>query len=200
MAIRAGVVAVQGDVSENVEAVRRGLEALGAKGTVAEVRRGAAVRELDAIVLPGGESTTISKLIRSKGISGEILALARRGGAVLGTCAGAILLADEGDDQVAKTSTELLGLMEMSVDRNFFGRQRESFEAPVRLEPLGGEFSGVFIRAPAIRSVRGGCAAKGWLPDGTIVAAEQGNCVALAFHPELTRDTRVHEWFLRRVA
>lgn len=199
MAVKVGVVAVQGDVSENVEAVRRALAAMDVRGEVTEVRRGASVKELDAIILPGGESTTISKFIRTKGIFDEILALSRRGGAVLGTCAGAILLADEGDDQVAKTSTELFGLMSMSVDRNHFGRQRESFEAPVKMETLDRDFSGVFIRAPGIRTVRGECVARGWLKDGTIVAAEQESFVALAFHPELTKDTRVHEWFLKRV-
>lgn len=199
MVVRVGVVAVQGDVSENVEALRSALRSMSVAGDVIQVRRGPQVDALDAVVLPGGESTTISKLIVSRGIHARIVAMAERDGAVLGTCAGAILLADEGDEQVSKTGTGLLGLMRMSVDRNHFGRQRESFEAPVLLDPLERAFQGVFIRAPAIREVKEGCKAVGRLDDGTIVAAEQGNRVALAFHPELTKDTRVHEWFLRRV-
>ncbi len=114
---------------------------------------------------------------------------------ILGTCAGCILLAREGDDQVARTGTQLLGLMDMAVDRNAFGRQRESFEADIPVDFLDRPFHGVFIRAPAITRTWGNCAPLArW--DGRTVIARQGALVAAAFHPELSGDLRIHTWFL----
>jgi 5'-phosphate synthase pdxT subunit len=115
---------------------------------------------------------------------------------ILGTCAGLILLATGGDDEVRKTGQKLLGLMDTVVDRNAFGRQRESFEAPLDMPFIkGGPFNAVFIRAPAIVSAGEGVEVLAQL-EGRIVAARQGNILALAFHPELTDDTRIHEYFL----
>jgi 5'-phosphate synthase pdxT subunit len=191
-----GVVALQGDVSEHVEAVRRCMVHLGLEGDVVHVRRRGQVPRLDGLVIPGGESTTISRLMRSKGIDEEVVSFAREGGSVMGTCAGAILLAKEGDEQVRKTSTRLLFLMDMEVSRNAFGRQRESFEVGIEIEGFESPYPGVFIRAPAILRVRGECRAVGRYGK-RIVMATQGNLMALTFHPELTQDMRVHELFLK---
>lgn len=191
-----GVVALQGDVSEHVDAVRRCMAHLGLEGDAVHVRRRGLVQRLDGLVIPGGESTTISRLMRSKGIDDEVVSFAREGGSVMGTCAGAILLAKEGDEQVRKTSTRLLALMDMEVSRNAFGRQRESFEVGIEIDGLGSPYPGVFIRAPAILRVWGECRAVGRYGK-KIVMAIQGNLIALTFHPELTPDMRVHELFLK---
>ena len=114
---------------------------------------------------------------------------------VLGTCAGCILLAKEGDHQVSGTQTRLLGIMDMAVDRNAFGRQRESFEAEVTVSVLDRPFRGVFIRAPAITRTWGECTPIAKLGD-RIVLARQGHLVGSAFHPELSGDLRIHVWFL----
>lgn len=150
--------------------------------------------------MPGGESTTISKLLRTFDLHEELVRRARdEAFPILGTCAGMILLSTEGDGQVEKTDTRLLGLMEMSVNRNAFGRQRESFEAQLAIKGFDGPVPGVFIRAPAITRTWGSCEPLGNLGEH-IIAARQGNLLAFAFHPELTGDTRVHEAFLDVVA
>ena len=125
--MRVGVVGVQGDVSEHVDAVRRAMEEEGLSGDAVTVRRPLDLAKVDALTIPGGESTTISKLLVKFELFDGILRRAEEGMPILGTCAGCILLAKEGDDQVSKTDTRLLGLMDMAVDRNAFGRQRESF-------------------------------------------------------------------------
>jgi len=114
---------------------------------------------------------------------------------ILGTCAGCILLAKEGDSEVSKTETRLLGLMDMAVDRNAFGRQRESFESEIEVSVLDAPFRGVFIRAPEITRTWGRCVPIGTL-QGKTVLARQGHLVGAAFHPELSGDLRIHKWFL----
>jgi 5'-phosphate synthase pdxT subunit len=116
----------------------------------------------------------------------------------MGTCAGCVLLAKEGDAEVAKTGTRLLGLMDMAVDRNAFGRQRESFEAPLDINGMASPFPGVFIRGPVIRRVWNGCRAAAMHGD-RIVMARQDNLIALSFHPELSGDSRVHRMLLDMV-
>ena len=114
---------------------------------------------------------------------------------MMGTCAGCVLLAKEGDDEVERTDTKLLGLMDMGVDRNAFGRQRESFEAPLEIKGLDSPFPGVFIRGPVIRRVWGKCEVLSQYKD-KIVMARQDNLLALSFHPELSGNSRVHEMLL----
>ncbi len=196
--MRVGVVGVQGDVSEHVDAVRRAMEEEGLPGDAVTVRRPPDLAKVDALTIPGGESTTISKLLVKFELFDDIVRRAGEGMPILGTCAGCILLAKEGDDQVSKTETRLLGLMDMAVDRNAFGRQRESFEGNVEVTILDKPFHGVFIRAPEILRTWGGCAPIGKL-QGRIVLAQQGHLVAAAFHPELSGDLRIHRWFLRLV-
>ncbi len=193
--MRVAVVGVQGDVEEHVIAVKKALKKLGIRGEVIATRKYGVVSRSDAVIIPGGESTTISKLIFSDGIADEILELAESGKPVMGTCAGLILLSKYGDEQVEKTGTKLLGLMDIWIKRNAFGRQRESFQVELELKHIG-KFDAVFIRAPVIEKVGEGVEVLATFQD-YIVAARQKNVLGLAFHPELTGDTRVHEYFLR---
>ncbi len=193
--LRVAVVGVQGDVEEHVFATKRAMRNLGVEGEVIATRKRGVVAKSDAVILPGGESTTISKLIFREGIAEEILLAAEEGKQIMGTCAGLILLASEGDEQVAKTGTKLLRLMDISVRRNAFGRQRESFQCSLNFEGVG-EVPAVFIRAPAITRIGKDVKPLAHLNE-FVVAAQQKNILALAFHPELTEDTRIHEYFLR---
>ena len=193
--MRVGVVGVQGAVSEHVEAARRAIAESGFHGEAVAVRRPEDLAKADALVIPGGESTTISKLLVKFGLFDDIVRRAHEGMPILGTCAGCILLAKEGDNQVTKTETRLLGLMDMAVDRNAFGRQRESFEADVEVSVLDRPFRGVFIRAPEITRTWGRCTPIGNV-GGKIVLARQDALVGSAFHPELSGDLRIHKWFL----
>ena len=196
--MRVGVVGVQGDVSEHVDAMQRAIKEAGLAGEAVTVRRPPDLAKVDALTIPGGESTTISKLLVKFGLFDDIARRAHEGMPILGTCAGCILLAKEGDDQVSKTETKLLGLMDMAVDRNAFGRQRESFEGDITVSILDRPFHGVFIRAPEITRTWGACAPIGTL-QGKIVLAHQGSLVGAAFHPELSGDLRIHKWFLSLV-
>jgi pyridoxal 5'-phosphate synthase pdxT subunit len=189
--MKIGVIALQGNVEEHVEAMARIFD-----GEVVKIKHSGIVPSCDAIIIPGGESTTLCRLAWSEGIAQEIIERSKKGMPILGTCAGLILLAKKGDDEVQKTGQKLLGLMDTRVDRNAFGRQRESFEAALEMPFLGKKpFNAVFIRAPAIVSAGKGVETLATL-DNFIVAARQGNVLALAFHPELTDDSRIHEYFL----
>ncbi|WP_342305334.1 pyridoxal 5'-phosphate synthase glutaminase subunit PdxT [Methanolobus sp. ZRKC5] len=193
-----GVIAIQGDVSEHVEALERALMQRGKEAEIVSIKHMGTVPECDALILPGGESTTLGKLLIREGIADEIRDMKDAGKPIMGTCAGLILLATAGDEQVAKTHQHLLGLMDTKVNRNAFGRQRDSFEIELELPFLSSPYNAVFIRAPGI--VKSGNDVKVLAKiDDMIVAAEQGNVLALAFHPELTLDTRVHQYFLDKL-
>jgi 5'-phosphate synthase pdxT subunit len=174
------------------------LVSLGLKGSAVQVRRPPDLESVQALILPGGESTTIAKLLVKFGLFDRIITRAHEGMPIMGTCAGTILLAKEGDDQVSKTETKLLGLMDMAVDRNAFGRQRESFEADLTIDGLKTPFHAVFIRAPAITRVWGKCKALSRFED-KIMVARQDNLLALAFHPELTKDLRLHSLLVQMI-
>ncbi len=193
------MLAVQGAFQEHEAMLDRVLAGTSAGGVVRQVRTVEQARACDGFVLPGGESTTIDKLLRSGGLRGVLRERVGEGVPVLATCAGAILVSSGGDEQVRRTGTELLGLVDASVERNAFGRQRESFEASVEVPSLeGGGFPGVFIRAPAFDEVWG--RARPWARlGGQIVGVEQGPVLALAFHPELSGNPRVHAFFVDRV-
>ena len=189
--VRVGVLALQGDVEEHLQMI----EKCGAEPV--RVREAKHAEMVDTLIIPGGESTTISKLMHESGIVDVVCRrVARENFPVWGTCAGMILLAKKGDGQVRRTGQRLLGLMDMQVDRNAFGRQRESFETELDIGEVK-KFTAVFIRSPAARKVSGGCRVLARF-DGRIVAVEQGNLLATAFHPELTRDARMHEYFLAK--
>ena len=193
--MRVGVVGVQGAYSEHVEVVDLALRRSGRHGSVIVVREPYDLEKVDAAMIPGGESTTISKLLVKSGLFDKIRRRGQEGMPILGTCAGCILLSKEAGDQAERTRTRLLSLMDMKVDRNAFGRQRESFEALLTIEGFAEPFRGVFIRAPAIIDVWGDCKPLSRFND-RIVLARQGTLVGAAFHPELGGDTRFHEWFL----
>ncbi|MEM4389200.1 MAG: pyridoxal 5'-phosphate synthase glutaminase subunit PdxT [Candidatus Micrarchaeia archaeon] len=186
--MRVGVIGVQGAVSEHLAAVER----LGARGVW--VKRPEELNGVSALIIPGGESTTISRLLVESGLFEPVRKLGQQGLPIFGTCAGLILLAKKGDAQVARTGQRLLGLMDMKITRNAFGRQRESFEEEVEVAGVG-RVVGVFIRAPAIDRTFGKCIPLARI-DGRIVAARQENLLATAFHPELTDDLRIHQFFL----
>jgi 5'-phosphate synthase pdxT subunit len=182
-----GVLALQGDFREH----REMLERMGHE--VREIRKPPQLDGLDALIIPGGESTTIARLILSNGFQQPLRDFCKSGKPVWGTCAGAILLA-KGVDNLDRPGIET---MEMTVHRNAFGRQVDSFEADLSIAGIGGDpFRAVFIRAPIIEEVRWPAEAICRLDDGRIVAARQGNLLATSFHPELTGDNRLHAFFL----
>ncbi len=194
--MRIGVIGVQGDVSEHVDAVVRAMHEAGKPGEAVSVRRREDLYRVDALTIPGGESTTISKLLVQLGLFDEIVRRATdEAMPIMGTCAGCILLAKDAGVQADKTKTRLLGLMDMAVDRNAFGRQRESFEADLEIEGMEKPFHCVFIRAPAILRTWGDCTPLSRYKD-RIVLARQGHLIGAAFHPELSGDLRIHRSFL----
>jgi pyridoxal 5'-phosphate synthase pdxT subunit len=194
--MRIGVIGVQGDVSEHVDAVAKAIHDSGRSGEAIAVRRRTDLDRIHALTIPGGESTTISKLLVKLDLYDEIVRRATEEAMpIMGTCAGCILLSKDAGTQAEKTRTRLLGLMDMAVDRNAFGRQRESFEADLDVEGLDTPFHCVFIRAPAILRTWGDCKAVANYQD-RIVLARQKNLIGSAFHPELSGDLRIHRWFL----
>jgi 5'-phosphate synthase pdxT subunit len=189
-----GILALQGDFAEH----RTVLTRLGV--TVVEVRLPKQLEGLSGLIIPGGESTTIAKLAVSYGLI-EPLCEFGQDKAIWGTCAGAIFMSKD-----AHRNQPLLHLMDITVERNAFGRQVDSFEVDLdipalqEIDPSGNPFHAVFIRAPLIESVQAGACILAKLKDGRIVAAQQGRLLATAFHPELTKDDRFHRYFLQLAA
>ena len=195
--MKIGVIGLQGAVSEHIDATKRAMQKLGIKGEVVWAGRPEQLEDLDGIIIPGGESTTIGKLMLTTGIIEKVRKKTAKGTPILGTCAGLITLAKHGDTQVVRTKQPLLSLMDIKVVRNAFGRQRESFETDLDIPILGKEpIRAVFIRAPAVEEVSGDVQVLAKFQD-KIVAVKQENIIAVAFHSELTPDTRLHEYFLR---
>jgi 5'-phosphate synthase pdxT subunit len=190
-----GVLAVQGAVSEHLEMAERALRDLGLRGSAVVVRRLDQLEQVDSLIIPGGESTTISRLIDKQDLRESIVQRGHEGLPIMGTCAGCVLMAKAGDEDVERTDTKLLSLMDMKVARNAFGRQKESFEAPIDISLFEDPFPGVFIRAPAIVEVWNECRELARLEDLAVMAG-QDNFLAVAFHPELSGDSRVHRYFL----
>ena len=191
--MKIGVLALQGDFSEHIAMLKR------LNVDASEVRLPVHLNGLDGLIIPGGESTTIGKLAVAYNLM-EPLQLFGQRQAIWGTCAGAIFLSkDISRDQ------PLLKLMDIKVQRNAFGRQIDSFETDLDIPELkqatgtDEDYHAVFIRAPIIESVSGDAKVLATVPDGRIVAAQQGHLLATSFHPELTSDTRFHEYFLTLV-
>ncbi|MUV85485.1 pyridoxal 5'-phosphate synthase glutaminase subunit PdxT [Natronomonas sp. CBA1123] len=185
--LTAGVIAVQGDVAEHAAAIRRAAERHGESVTVEEIRTAGVVPECDLLLMPGGESTTISRLLREEGIDEEIRAHAAAGKPMLVTCAGLIVASRDAKDDRVTT----LDILDVSVDRNAFGRQKDSFEAALDVTGLDEPFPAVFIRAPAIDEIGDRIDVLATF-DGRPVAVRADNVVGTAFHPELTDDSRIH--------
>ena len=189
--MRIGVLASQGAFAEHLAILRQlEVEAL-------PIRLPQELTGLDGLIIPGGESTSISRLMLNYNLMDEVRGLAKNGLPILGTCAGMILLAKE----ISNLDVESLGVMDIRVKRNAFGRQKDSFETDLSIPVLGeNPFPAVFIRAPAIEWTNSNVEILASLAEGTGVAAKQGKLVASAFHPELTSDLRFHQYFLDIVA
>jgi len=189
-----GVLALQGNVSEHIGAFERALSAMGhgTASSVFPVRKPADLDGCSALAIPGGESTTISRLIEKNRLYEPIRTFP---GGIFATCAGMVLVAT----RVMDSRVRPLGLIDIAVDRNAFGRQKDSFETDLVLKGVtGGSFHAVFIRAPVVQTAGAGVTVLSRIPRG-IVAVEQGRHMALSFHPELGGDTRLHERFLRNL-
>jgi len=196
--LKVGVFGLQGDIEEHVTITNLALSQMKLNGEVIWVKKLEDIKHIDGLIIPGGESTVIGRLAdynkTLKAIKERIL----DGAPVLGTCAGLIMLAKRVYDRVVgDVEQPILGLMDIVVERNAFGRQRESFEADLNIPVLGDKpFKGVFIRAPVIRDV--GPEVKPLCKlNETVVAAQQYNMIGVSFHPELTDDTRLHKYFLK---
>ena len=194
--MRIGVLALQGDFFEHAAVLRRlNADRFETIHTM-EIRTARQLSEIDGIVIPGGESTTIGKLMHDSGLLDPLRQRIAAGMPAFGTCAGAIVLARDigGRDQ------PLIGLMDLRIRRNAFGRQLQSFETFLSIPVLGDPpMRAVFIRAPAIASVGPGVEVLARLQDGTIDAARQAHMLAAAFHPELTGDSRLHRYFVELI-
>jgi pyridoxal 5'-phosphate synthase pdxT subunit len=188
--VRVGVFALQGDVREHL----RTLSSIGVESI--EVRNAIDLASVDGLILPGGESTTISKLIDVFGLRQELAKFISSGKAVFGTCAGMIMLANEVLD--AASGQQSLEAMDISVRRNAFGSQLDSFETEIDF--AGKSAKVAFIRAPIVERVGDGVEVLSTLPNGAVVAVRAGNLLATAFHPELTGDNSVHEYFVQMVS
>ena len=186
-----GVLAVQGDFAEHIAILKRlGVEAR-------EVRLPHQLDTVEGLIIPGGESTTLSRLMTLYDLREPVAAMAARGMALWGTCAGMIMMARE----ITEEDPVPLGIMDIVVHRNAYGRQVDSFEQDLPVPCFGGiTFHGVFIRAPMINRVGEGVEVLASLPDGEPVAVQQGNMMATSFHPELTNDLRFHSHFLNLVS
>jgi 5'-phosphate synthase pdxT subunit len=189
---RVGVLALQGDFREHI-AVLRGLGA-----DAVPVRRPEEVAAIDGLVIPGGESSVMDKLSRAFGLAEPLREAIADGLPVYGTCAGLIMLADTIVDGIA--GQQSLGGLDVAVRRNAFGSQVDSFETDLDIPAIGGEpMHAVFIRAPIVEAVGERATALARVDDGRVVAVQQGNLLGTSFHPEITGDTRFHEYFLRTV-
>jgi len=188
--MKIGVLALQGDFAEHIKMLKQ------LKVETVEVRLPEQLKGLDGLIIPGGESTTIGKLAQAYDLMEPLQSFGRQH-AIWGTCAGAIFLSKD-----VRRDQPLLGLMDIKVQRNAFGRQVDSFEADLNVPELkqatgkNGPFHAVFIRAPIIEAVGEDARVLASVGDKRIVAAQQGHLLATSFHPELTSDTRFHEYFL----
>jgi pyridoxal 5'-phosphate synthase pdxT subunit len=196
--LRIGVLGLQGDFEAHLRALHQAAEALDFEVEGVVVKLPQHLNDLDGIILPGGESTTIGKLMVLYGLQEPLHQLINQGVPIWGTCAGLILLARETDNALA--GQPLLASMDIRVCRNAFGSQRESFETDLTVPELGeAPFHAFFIRGPSVEEVGPEVKVLATLDDGTIVAVRQGSLLGTAFHPEVTGDARFHNYFLRLV-
>ncbi len=193
-------MAIQGDVQENILSTKKALDDLGIDGTVTDVKTADDVKKLDGLIIPGGESTTIGQLSLVNSSLRIIKEKIEGGMPVFGICAGMILLAKTASDRVVgKTNQPLLDLLEIKVERNSFGRQRESFEAEIAMDSISiPKFRGVFIRAPSVSELSSDVEVLSKFNE-KIVAIKKGNIIGTSFHPELTSDVSLHKYFINLV-
>jgi 5'-phosphate synthase pdxT subunit len=200
MSLTVGVLSIQGDVQENLISTKAALDELGFDGTVTDVKTPDEISQLDGLIIPGGESTTIGQLSL---VNGSLKVLKEKidgGMPVLGICAGMIMLSKTANDKVVgKTDQPLLDILDIKLERNSFGRQRESFETDISLDSINiPKFNGVFIRAPSVSEVGSDVEVISKFND-KIVAVKKGNVIGTSFHPELTEDNSLHKYFVNLV-
>jgi 5'-phosphate synthase pdxT subunit len=189
-----GVIGIQGAISEHFKTMKAALDQAKIPGKVFVIKYKKDLETADAIILPGGESTTISKALHSSGLYDAIFNKIKNNSLpIFGTCAGCVLLASK--LSIDDKDVRLLSAMDMKVKRNAFGRQKESFEYELKIKGFSEPYNAVFIRAPVIEEVWGDCEVLARV-NGNIVLAKQNNFLALSFHPELTNDLRIHRLFL----
>jgi len=189
-----GVIGIQGDVSEHATSMKDALKYSNIDGIVKIIKKKEEIDEIDALILPGGESTTISKVLYKSDILNSISKRIKKSNLpIMGTCAGCVLLSS--DLIYNSKNLKLLSAMDMQVKRNAFGRQKESFEKNIDIKGFTSPYNAVFIRAPVIEKVWGDCEILSKI-EKKIVMAKQDNLLAVSFHPELTDDLRIHKYFL----
>ena len=200
MSLNFGVLSIQGDVLENIISVKAAIDALGIDGTVTSVKTPDELSKVDGLVIPGGESTTIGQLSKFNGSLKILKEKIEQGIPVLGICAGMILLSKTAQDKVVgKIDQPLLNILDIKLERNSFGRQRESFESDISLNSIGiPTFNGVFIRAPSISDVGSDVEILSKFNE-KIIAVKKNNIIGVAFHPELTSDISLHKYFINLV-
>jgi 5'-phosphate synthase pdxT subunit len=197
MSLTIGVLAIQGDVNENIISTKSALKELGIEGNVLDVKTVEDISKIDGLVIPGGESTTIGHMSLVNSSLKKIKEKIQHGMPVLGICAGMILLSKTVNDRIiGKTDQPLLDLLDIKLERNSFGRQKESFEANLSMNSINiPNFNGIFIRAPSITDVGPGVEILAKFNE-KIVAIKKDNIIGVAFHPELTKDVSVHKYFV----
>ena len=197
MSLNFGVLSIQGDVLENIISVKAAIDALGIDGTVTSVKTPDELSKVDGLIIPGGESTTIGELSKFNGSLKILKEKIEQGIPVLGICAGMILLSKTAQDKVVgKIDQPLLNILDIKLERNSFGRQRESFESDISLNSIGiPTFNGVFIRAPSISDVGSDVEILSKFNE-KIIAVKKNNIIGVSFHPELTSDISLHKYFV----
>ncbi len=200
MSLTVGVLSIQGDVQENLVSTKAAIDELGIDGKVIAVRTPDEISQLDGLIIPGGESTTIGQLSLVNGSLKILKEKIQSGMPVLGICAGMIMLSNTANDRVVgKTDQPLLDIFDIKLERNSFGRQKQSFESDISLDSIDiPKFNGVFIRAPSVSDVGSDVEILSKFND-RIVAIKKGNVIGISFHPELTEDTSVHKYFINLV-
>jgi 5'-phosphate synthase pdxT subunit len=195
-----GVLAVQGDVAENIMATKMAMEELGIEGIVNEIKNPEQISDLDGLIIPGGESTVIGTLSLVNGSLKKIKEKIASGMPVFGICAGLILLSKKAKDRVVgEMNQPLLDFLDVKIERNAFGRQRDSFESEISMEKIGiPKFQGVFIRAPSIIETGRNVEIISKFNE-KIVAVKQGKILGTSFHPELTDDLSLHKYFVNLI-
>ncbi len=200
MSLTVGVLSIQGDVQENILSAKSAIDELGLDGNVVDVRTPEEISQLDGLIIPGGESTTIGQLSLVNGSLKVLKEKIQSGMPVLGICAGMIMLSNTANDKiVGKTDQPLLDILDIKLERNSFGRQKQSFESDISMDSINiSKFNGVFIRAPSVSDVGSDVEVLSKFNE-RIVAVKKGNVIATAFHPELTKDTALHKYFINLV-
>ena len=194
------ILALQGDVTENFMATMAALHDAGIDATVSQVKTPDQISKLDGLIIPGGESTMMGQLSMVNGAMNALKELIDGGTPVFGICAGMILLSKNSKDRVmGSTEQPLLDMLDVDIERNSFGRQKDSFQAEISLDPIGiSSFQGVFIRAPAILTSGSDVTVLSKFNE-KIIAVKQGNILATSFHPELTQDISLHKHFVEMI-